>query len=128
MSGAHHGGTGYEAVHARKARESGKAREHPCSAEGCQRRADDWAWDHSGPIQTGLVAGVPRTWGTDTSTYRALCRSHHQRLDKHLRLGTGEPIVFADTLRRRRTPKPRPVPVLRSDPALFDLVDGAWVL
>lgn len=123
MSALDHGSTGYAAVHARKARESGKAREHPCAAEGCLRAARDWAWDHTGPSRTGLVEGMPRTWGTDTRTYRPLCRAHHTRLDKHT-----EPIVFTDTMRRRRTPRPRPAPVLRSDPALFDLVEGAWTL
>lgn len=73
--------TSNDAVHRRVAAERGKAREHQCAVDGCTRQASDWAWLHSGPQRTGLVARVPRTWGTDTSNYTPLCRHHHMLLD-----------------------------------------------
>ena len=78
-------GTTYRTMHERKAREEGKAREHACSIESCDKRASDWAWTHTGPTRTGLVDGAPRTWGTDTGSYIPLCRSHHARFDAEAR-------------------------------------------
>ena len=72
----------YHAVHQRLLAQRGPARNHVCIVAGCERQADAWAWDHTGPSLIGLHRGVAVTWGTDLSTYWPMCHTHHAMMDR----------------------------------------------
>lgn len=75
----------YDRIHARLKVIRGRASRYPCAAEGCTRRAHDWAWDHTGPTVTDefLAFGSIRaiSYGLDPTCYRPLCRAHHVSFD-----------------------------------------------
>lgn len=73
----------YQMVHHRVRQTKGRADAHPCSAEGCDAQATEWAWDRTGPSREGTAyRGHALTWGLDLDTYKPMCKSHHRMLDR----------------------------------------------
>jgi hypothetical protein len=71
----------YNAVHQRLRRARGRASEHGCAVPACDRQANVWAWQRTGPSRSGLQGHVRVTWGLDPDDYVPMCRSHSAMLD-----------------------------------------------
>lgn len=66
-------------IHTRK----GSAEGQPCVAPGCSTPASVWAWQRTGPSDTGIhTGGRTVAFGLDPDDYAAMCHRHSRQIDR----------------------------------------------
>ncbi len=70
----------YGAVHERLRVTRGSAKAFQCVAEGCEKGAQEWAYDHKDKAHYVTAHGSP--FSNDLSHYMPMCCACHRRLDQ----------------------------------------------